>query len=138
VPYVEKDVSRDQRAAQEMVPRSGQTGVPVIAVDGSVVVGFDQARLERLIAVPARGRLGASVRPVDGGLLVGTVHAGSLAARMGLRAGDIIRTVDGVAIGTPEQLQDRLTGLFERDRPVKVAVDRAGTRLALRLVPPSE
>jgi S1-C subfamily serine protease len=136
VPYTEKDVSRDQRAAQEMVQRSGQTGVPVITIDGHVVVGFNQARLEQLIPLPARGRLGASVRPVDGGLLVGTVHAGSLAARAGLRDGDVIRTVDGFGVGTPEQIRDRLTGVLQPGRPVELAVDRNGKRVSLRLAPP--
>ncbi len=34
----------------EMVKKSGQMGVPVITVDDEVVVGFDRARLEGLLA----------------------------------------------------------------------------------------
>ncbi|NIV28655.1 MAG: NrdH-redoxin, partial [Anaerolineae bacterium] len=44
VPFVEKNVAADRRAATEMVRLSGQQGVPVITVDGQVVVGFDQPR----------------------------------------------------------------------------------------------
>jgi len=33
-----------------MVRRSGQLGVPVIEVNGSVVVGFNRARLDELLA----------------------------------------------------------------------------------------
>ena len=39
------DVTEDRRALKEMVDVSGQMGVPVIVVDGDVIVGFDQERL---------------------------------------------------------------------------------------------
>jgi len=44
----------------EMVQASGQQGVPVITVDGEVVVGFNQPRLRQLIQ-SAKPKLGASV-----------------------------------------------------------------------------
>ena len=50
VKYAEYDVSRDRAAADEMVRLTGQMGVPVILVDGQVVVGFDRARLEHLLS----------------------------------------------------------------------------------------
>ncbi len=40
----------DRTKAMEMVKKSGQMGVPVITVDDAVVVGFDRARLEGLLA----------------------------------------------------------------------------------------
>lgn len=43
------DVSRDQAAAQEMIRKSGQMGVPVIDIDGSIVVGYQPAVFEELI-----------------------------------------------------------------------------------------
>ena len=49
--YQEKDVSTDQVAADEMVKKSGQMGVPVIDVDGNVVVGFDKAGLTQLLDI---------------------------------------------------------------------------------------
>jgi S1-C subfamily serine protease len=140
VPYVEKDVSRDQQAAQEMVRRTGQMGVPVITVNGDVIVGFDQARLERLFPAGGAGRkrLGASVATAAGGLRVGQVHPGSLAAKAGLRPGDLLLTLNGAAVATPEQLQDRLAGPLQRGQPVVLRVRRDGTELELRLAPPYE
>jgi S1-C subfamily serine protease len=138
VPFAEQDVSRDQRAAQEMVHRSGQTGVPVITVDENVIVGFDQARLERLIPKPAggSGRLGASVRGGPDGLLVGAVHGGTAAERAGLRSGDVIDTVEGVSARTPEQLQERLRPAFQAGRSVELGVRRGGQSQIIHLMPP--
>ena len=51
VSFTEHDVSRYRAAAEEMVRLTGQMGVPVIAVDGEVVIGFDRASLEKLLAV---------------------------------------------------------------------------------------
>lgn len=39
--YIEKDVSADQKAAQEMIKKSGQMGVPVLDINGKIIVGFD-------------------------------------------------------------------------------------------------
>lgn len=49
ISYIEKDVSTDTAAAQEMFEKSGQLGVPVILVNGEVVVGFDKSYLESLL-----------------------------------------------------------------------------------------
>jgi len=51
VEYEEKDVAVDEAAREDMVNKSNQMGVPVIDVDGNVVVGFDQARLSQLLGV---------------------------------------------------------------------------------------
>jgi glutaredoxin 3 len=47
--FSEYDVSRDQRKADEMVRKSGQMGVPVIDVNGRVIVGFNQPEIERAL-----------------------------------------------------------------------------------------
>lgn len=47
------DVSRDSRAAEEMVRKSGQQGVPQTDISGSVVIGFDQKKLNRLLEIKA-------------------------------------------------------------------------------------
>jgi glutaredoxin 3 len=49
VAYDEVDVSRDAAGREEMIKKSGQMGVPVIDVDGEIVIGFDQERLESLV-----------------------------------------------------------------------------------------
>ena len=51
VSFEEKDVSVDQAAMQDMLVKSGQLGVPVIDVDGIIVVGFDQAKLESALGL---------------------------------------------------------------------------------------
>lgn len=50
IPFEEKDVSVDIAAAREMVRISGQMGVPVITIDGNVVIGFDKKRIDQLLA----------------------------------------------------------------------------------------
>ena len=49
--YREVDVSRDQRAAEEMVRRSGQQGVPQTEINGEIVVGFDKTRINSLLGI---------------------------------------------------------------------------------------
>lgn len=46
VQYEEKNVAADAEARNEMVQKSGQMGVPVIEVDGKIVIGFNQPELE--------------------------------------------------------------------------------------------
>lgn len=45
------DVASDQAKADEMVERSGQMGVPVIDIDGEMVVGFDKERITTLLGL---------------------------------------------------------------------------------------
>ena len=49
VRYDEIDVARDRGAAEEMVRRSGQMGVPVIEIGGRMIVGFDADAIERAL-----------------------------------------------------------------------------------------
>jgi glutaredoxin-like YruB-family protein len=51
ISFKEIDVSQDPKAAQEMVSRSGQMGVPQMWVDGQVVVGFDRQRVDTLLGL---------------------------------------------------------------------------------------
>ena len=48
--FTDINVAEDQAKAQEMVQKSGQMGVPVIDVDGEIMVGFDKQKLESLIS----------------------------------------------------------------------------------------
>jgi len=50
IEFKDIDVSADQNAAKEMVDKSGQMGVPVIEIDGTVIVGFDKERIEERIS----------------------------------------------------------------------------------------
>lgn len=51
VRYTEVDVARDQSAAQSMVSKSGQQGVPQTEIDGQMVIGFDQKKLNELLEI---------------------------------------------------------------------------------------
>lgn len=54
VAFEDVDVSRDRARAIEMIEKSGQMGVPVIDVEGEVIVGFQPAVFERLIATESK------------------------------------------------------------------------------------
>lgn len=45
------NVAEDRAKAQEMVQKSGQMGVPVIDIDGKIVVGFDQGKIEEILGI---------------------------------------------------------------------------------------
>ena len=47
VEFEEINVGKDSVAAQKMVAKSGQMGVPQIEIDGNIIVGFDKAAIER-------------------------------------------------------------------------------------------
>ena len=51
VEYTEKDVAEDDAARQEAIQKSGQMGVPVIEVDGNIMVGFDKSKLSELFDI---------------------------------------------------------------------------------------
>ena len=51
VSYTEYNVASDIARRKEMVEKSGQMGVPVIDVDGSVMVGFDKAALAAALGI---------------------------------------------------------------------------------------
>ena len=49
VSYTEIDVAADPNAANDMVKKSGQMGVPVLEIDGQIVVGWNQAAINDII-----------------------------------------------------------------------------------------
>jgi glutaredoxin-like YruB-family protein len=49
IEYDDIDVAADQKAADEMVQKSGQMGVPVLDVDGTIIVGFDKEAIKRAL-----------------------------------------------------------------------------------------
>jgi len=50
ISYVDRNVAQDRDAAKEMIEKSGQMSVPVIIVDNEIVVGFNQALLDKLLS----------------------------------------------------------------------------------------
>jgi glutaredoxin-like YruB-family protein len=45
------DVSKDQNAAEAMVRKSGQQGVPQTDINGQIIVGFDKTRINNLLGI---------------------------------------------------------------------------------------
>ncbi len=43
------DVAADHDLAKEMIKKSGQMSVPVIEIDGKIVIGFDKKKIENLL-----------------------------------------------------------------------------------------
>lgn len=51
IAFAEIDVSADPAAANEMVKKSGQMGVPVIDIDGKIIVGWNKGALEEALGL---------------------------------------------------------------------------------------
>jgi glutaredoxin 3 len=49
VPFTEYNVASNSDKAQEMVQKSGQMGVPVLDINGKIIVGFDRAAIEKAL-----------------------------------------------------------------------------------------
>ena len=49
VAFQDFDVGRDQRRADEMVRKSGQMGVPVVEINGRVIIGFNKAEIDKAL-----------------------------------------------------------------------------------------
>lgn len=128
--FEERDVSRDPSAAQELVRSTGQMGVPVTVINGQAVVGFDQARLEQLLAqsqVGQRPSFGASIANASKitakqgagitlGAYIGKVRPGSVSERIGLAPGDIITELNLQRIANADDLERALANLNRGSR----------------------
>jgi len=49
VQYQEKNVEEDPNFAQEAINKSGQAGIPVIDIDGTIIIGFDRPRIDTVL-----------------------------------------------------------------------------------------
>ena len=125
-----------------MVRMTGQMGVPVIVVDGEVIIGFDRPRLEHLLFKSnERPHIGLKIadssilmkkhgtNPVPGAY-IGAVAPSSPAERAGLRKGDIITKVNLEPVNGADDLEritanltagNRATIVFLRDQDTRKA-----------------
>ena len=147
VQFTERDVSADRTAAEEMARKSGQMGVPVIVIDGQVVVGFNKARLEQLLASigpDQRPHLGLAVAdaskmaqkfsiPPVLGAFVGKVAPASPGARAGIRRGDIIIEVNSHPVRNADDLERTLSRLTA-GRRVEIVFRRAQETLRSEVI----
>jgi glutaredoxin-like YruB-family protein len=51
VRYQEVNVAADTSAAEAMVRKSGQQGVPQTEINGQMIVGFDKPRINQLLEI---------------------------------------------------------------------------------------
>jgi len=51
ITFEDIDVSNNQQAAEEMVQKSGQMGVPVLDIDGEIIAGFDKERIKQALGL---------------------------------------------------------------------------------------
>ncbi len=130
VKYTEHDVSVDRAAADEMVRKSGQMGVPVVIVGDQVIVGFDRKRLEKVFADAGNGRkprFGLQVADASKmaskfgivpvfGAFVGKVAPSSLGEKADLRKGDVITELNFQPIHNADDLENAMRGLTPGNR----------------------
>jgi len=144
VGFEERDVSRNQAYAQELVRTTRQMGVPVTVSGSQIVVGFDRPRLEQLIAqiqTEQRPSFGASIADagrisaqqgsgITQGAYIGAIKPGSVASTIGLAAGDIITKLNSRNIGSAADLEHELAGLGKGSR-IMVVFLRGGSTKAV-------
>jgi S1-C subfamily serine protease len=128
VPFEVRDVSVDEMAAREMVQRTRQMGVPVIADAQEAIVGFDLPRLQRMAARHRRGP-GLGLKVIDAkdgpGAYVGGVREGSPGERAGLQIGDTIVELSGRAISSVNDLE-QIAARRPPGQPTSLMVRRNG------------
>jgi serine protease Do len=117
-------------------------GVPLPAPEGDVLQWFGEGGAPgNLTFMLGRGRLGVNVQEltpelaayfgVKDGLLVNSVQADTPATRAGLKAGDVIGTVNGKAVTTPNEL---IKELADKDGEVTIGVTRDKKPLSFKAI----
>jgi glutaredoxin 3 len=53
IPFTAYDVASDAEKRDEMIKMTGQLGVPVIVIDGGIMVGFDREKVAAKLGVEA-------------------------------------------------------------------------------------
>ncbi|MBN1696961.1 MAG: glutathione S-transferase N-terminal domain-containing protein [Spirochaetales bacterium] len=49
VKFTEYNVANDRQKAEEMVRKSGQMGVPVVDINGKIIVGFNKPEIDKAL-----------------------------------------------------------------------------------------
>jgi glutaredoxin-like YruB-family protein len=141
VPFVERDVAADPAAAADLQRLTRERAVPVITVDGQVVVGFDRPALERALdaARAKRPSLGLAVADASKiamqqgqvpvfGAYVGRVRPGSIGERMGVQQGDVITEMNIRPIRSAADVEQAISALEPGNR-VTLVLQRGGREL---------
>ncbi len=51
IEFQDLDVSSDRKAADEMIEKSGQMGVPVLDIEGKIIIGFDKESIKKELGI---------------------------------------------------------------------------------------
>ena len=51
IEYTDYNVAEDAEKRKEMMEKTGQMGVPVIFIDGKMVIGFDRSKLKKFLSL---------------------------------------------------------------------------------------
>jgi len=51
IEFEDIDVSKDEKQLQKMIKDSGQMAVPVVDIDGEIIIGFDKQKIDRLLKI---------------------------------------------------------------------------------------
>jgi len=51
IEFEEINIAEDKEGAKGMIEKSGQMGVPVLDIDGEIVVGFDKKKIVELLKI---------------------------------------------------------------------------------------
>ena len=119
----------------EMVRRTRQMGVPVIADAEEAIVGFDLPRLQRM-AARHRSAPGLGIRVKDAedgaGAYVGSVREGSPADRAGVQTADVIEELSGMPVRNAADLE-RIAAQRRPGQMTSMVIRRDGERRTLIL-----
>ena len=142
ITYNDRDVSHDPVAAQEMISRTGQRGVPVIVIDGQIIVGFDRPKLDAALSNIGQQKSGFGIAIADtdkvkalfgsgitAGAYIGRIRPGSKAADMGLQVGDIVLEINQYRIANAADLESVISRLRQGDR-IALVILRGGQTIS--------
>jgi glutaredoxin 3 len=51
IKFEEVDVSKNKKAREEMIERTGKMEVPVVEIDGQIIVGFDKEKISKILKI---------------------------------------------------------------------------------------
>ena len=51
IEFEDIDISKDEQQLQKMIKDSGQMGVPVVDIDGEIIIGFDKEKIDGLLKI---------------------------------------------------------------------------------------
>lgn len=51
IEFINIDVSKDKVEMEKMIKDSGQMAVPVVDIDGEIIIGFDKVKIDKLLKI---------------------------------------------------------------------------------------